>query len=195
MRRLERSLFAFVTLGALGALATVLVGCGSAIFGAGGVDSFTFDDKPYFDGCKFEESRGVSSWNCSDASQGRIVEYRPCPTCGQKHEDAVAAFLASHPERGPVSKRERTTIRFTSAGDDVETPVSLLQQKGKLSFVASGPSPKSTAPSRVPFFVACTIDAKEEVEGTSEIVAVAVGTATCTKRMKGVLGVIDRYHP
>jgi hypothetical protein len=181
----------FVSFVGLAVPPLLLGGCGSAIFGGGGVGSFTFDEKPYFDGCSFDESQGVSSWNCSDATQKRIVEFR---TCGQGHEAAFDALLTAHPERGPVSNRRNVDIHFVDGGKDVKTQASMFQQKGKLTLVASGPAPETTGPFRTPFYVACTIDANEQVEG-SEMVDVAVGVATCTKRVKAVLGVVTRYHP
>ena len=64
-----------------------LAGCGSAVFGSGGVGSFTGDEKPFFEGCSYEESKGVSTWSCVENADTRIVEYR---AAGAGLEAAVA---------------------------------------------------------------------------------------------------------
>lgn len=173
---------------------SLAVGCGSALFGSGGVDRMNPEDKPYFEGCSFDEAKGASVWDCSDGATKIKVEYRACPACGRAPEDAVKAFLTDHPALGPVTARREASVSFPSGGVDVKAPVAALQHAGQLALVAAGPAAASTAPSRTPYYVACVFDQKAEVSETSDVVGLAVTSATCQRRLRAVLGVIDRHR-
>jgi hypothetical protein len=174
---------------------SLAVGCGSALFGGGGVDHLNPEDKPYFEGCSFEESKGASVWDCSDATTKIAVEYRACPSCGRAPEDAVKAFLADHAALGAVTARREGSVSFPNNGGMLKVPVAALQHPEKLAFVAAGPAAGSTAPSRTPYYVACVFDQKAEVKEQGDVVGLAVVSATCQRRLRAVLGVVERHHP
>lgn len=177
---------------ALVVLVGSLAACGSAVFGSGGVGSFTGDEKPFFEGCSYDESKGVSTWSCVENADTRIVEYR---AAGAGLEAAIASYTAAHPERGAIAKRKDTEITFVSGGNEIKGPAAMLQQSGKLTLLAAGPAEKATAPSRGTFYVACTVNTKEEVQGSSEMIDLGIHVVMCAKRVKAVLGVVDRYRP
>lgn len=171
-----------------------IAGCGGSLFGSAGTGSFTADEKPFFEGCTFEEISGLSRWTCGHGNDERVIEHRRLDEPGGQ-DAAVAAYTAGHPERGAIAGRKDATIHFTSGGKDVANTISLVQQKGTLTFVAAGPSAESTGPSRAPFYASCTFKANEQITSIADAAGVGVGITLCKRSIEGVLGVVDRHHP
>lgn len=171
-----------------------VAGCGGSLFGSAGTGSFTADEKPFFEGCPFDEAKGASVWTCGHGGDERVVEHRRIHAPGGQ-DAAVAAYTSAHPERGAIAGRRDTTLHFTSGGKDVPNGMSLVQQRGTLTLIAAGPSPQSTGPSRETFYVSCTLKANEQITSVADAAGVGVGLTVCKRSLESVLGVVDRYHP